>query len=255
MRSGYGPREWKGNPITVENPNIGKHIDGHVRTPGSPSRDKVSTGVRAIFDEPLGDGELASIGGYYMINDDRADAEGRLLFRAEFGNSHLPTQAALNTFAPLYGREHKKFMREKGHLCTGYISSSVSKSSGRWHIDPDGQLLYDGDHGLTIRRAKEGMEIAREVLEKMGARKITSTQIPVNITPRIGGSHKVGSCRAGIDRETSVVNPYFESHDVDNLFVCDQSVIPRVPTGNTGTPLASLTVFAAGRIIERHFKT
>jgi choline dehydrogenase-like flavoprotein len=98
------------------------------------------------------------------------------------------------------------------------------------------------------------MEIAREVLEKMGARKITSTQIPVEITPQTSGSHRVGSCRAGVDPKTSVVNPYFESHDVDNLLMCDGSVMPRVSTGNSGTPQASITVFAAARMIERHFK-
>ncbi|MDA2933852.1 GMC family oxidoreductase [Acidobacteria bacterium AH-259-D05] len=244
MRSGYGPREWRGNPIMVENPNIGKHIDGHPRTPG----------VSAIFDEPLGDGKLASIGGYYMIHDERADGEGRLLFRATFGNDRLPSQSALHPFAPWYGREHKKYMREKGILRTGSLSPSVSKPSGRWYLDPDGKLLYGGDHSLTILRAKEGRQMAYEVLQKMGAKRISSPLAPVRITPRTGGSHKVGSCRAGVDPKESVVNPYFESHDVDNLFVCDGSAIPRVTTGNTGTPQASVTVFAVGRIIERHFK-
>jgi choline dehydrogenase-like flavoprotein len=50
-----------------------------------------------------------------------------------------------------------------------------------------------------------------------------------------------------------VVNPNFESHDVENLLVCDGSVIPRVPSGPSGTPQAAVTVFAADRIIERHF--
>jgi choline dehydrogenase-like flavoprotein len=243
MRSGYGPSQWKGNPIIVENSNIGKHMDGHPFTPG----------VSALFDEPLGDGELGSVGGYFMIHDEQADGEGRLLFRANFGSSRRPSQAALNAFAPLYGREHKKFIREKGILRTGSLSPSNSKPSGRWYIDPDGKLLYGGDHSLTIRRVNEGREIARDVLREMGASQITPIDTPVVITPRTGGAHKVGSCRAGVDPETSVVNPSFESHDVDNLFVCDASVIPRVTTGNSGTPQASLSVFAANRIIERHF--
>ena len=243
MRSGYGPREWRGNPIIVENSNVGQHIDGHAFTPG----------VSALFDEPMGDGELANIGGYYMIHDEQTDGEGRLLFRAQFGGMYLPSRAALNPYGPWYGREHKKWMREKGILRTGSLSPSVSKPSGRWYIDPDGQLLYGGDHSLTIRRAKEGRAIAYEVLEKMGAKKISSLDTPVTITPRTGGSHKGGSCRAGVDPKTSVVNQYFESHDVDNLLVCDGSAIPRVTTGNTGTPQSSLTVFAAGRMIERHF--
>lgn len=243
MRSGYGPKEWRGNPIIVENPNVGQYIDGHARTPG----------VSALFDEPMGDGELSNIGGYYMIHDERADGEGRLLFRAGFGGMRLPSQAALNSYAPWYGREHKKWIKEKGILRTGSLSPSNSKPSGRWYIDPDGQLLYGGDHSLTIRRAKEGRAIAYEVLEKMGGKKISSLDTPVTITPRTGGSHKVGSCRAGVDPKTSVVNQFFESHDVDNLLVCDGSAIPRATTGNTGTPQASLTVFGAGRMIARHF--
>jgi len=245
LRSGYGPREWKGNPIIVENKNVGRHIDGHPNVPG----------VGAIFDEAMGDGELGSIGGYYMIHDERPDAEGRILFRATFGSAYRwPADAALNALAPLYGRQHKQFMREKGVLRTGSLSPSVSKGSGRWFINEDGKMLYGGDHSLTIRRAKEGMEMSRAVLEKMGARRITPTQIPVELTPQTSGSHRVGSCRAGIDPKESVVNPYFESHDVDNLFLCDGSVIPRVTTGNTGTPQASVSVFAAARIVARHFK-
>lgn len=243
MRSGYGPREWKGNPIVVENPNIGKHVDGHPFLPG----------VNALFDEPLGDGEAGSLGGYFMIHDERTDGEGRILFRAGFGVSRFPSRAALHPLAPQDPREHKRFMKEQGILRTGYLSPSVAKPSGRWVFTSEGRMEYGGDHGLTIRRAKEGLAMAREVLARMGAKRITPTDIPVRVNSGSGGAHKVGSCRAGIDPRTSVVNPFFESHDVGDLMICDGSVIPRVTTGNSGTPQASLTVFAASRMIQRHF--
>ncbi|MDA2935350.1 GMC family oxidoreductase [Acidobacteria bacterium AH-259-D05] len=244
MSSGYGPPEWASNPITVVNSNIGKHIDGHPSTPG----------ISALFDEPLGDGEMRSVRGYFMIHDVRADGEGRLLLRSEFGAGKIPEAAALNVFAPEFGREHKKFMREKGIFRTGSLDPTVAKPSGRWSIDPNGKLVYGGNHSLTIRRAREGLAIAHEILTKMGARKITSINIPVTIHSGTRGSRMVGACRAGIDPQISVVNPYFESHDVDNLFICDNSVIPRVTTGPTGIPLAVVAVFAAERIVERHFK-
>ncbi len=243
MRSGYGPADWRENPVFVENPNIGKHIDGHPRGPR----------ISALFDEPVGNGEVGAIRGYYMVNDDRADGEGRVLFRADLGGNAYPHTAALNTFAPDFGQEHKQFMRENGILKVGSLNPAISKASGRWFLDPDGRQVYGGDHSLTIRRIREALQIAHEVLVKMGARKITPIDIPVRITSGTRGSHLVGSCRAGTDPKTSVVNPYFESHDVDNLFLCDGSVIPRVTTGNTGTPQAAVTVFAAARIVERHF--
>jgi len=64
----------------------------------------------------------------------------------------------------------------------------------------------------------------------------------------------VGSCRAGMEPATSVVNSYFESHDIENLLICDGSAIPRVSSGPSGTPQAALSVLAAARIIQRHFK-
>ena len=244
MHSGYGPSEWTANPITVVNSNIGKHIDGHPRIPG----------ISALFDEPLGDGELRSIRGYFMIDDVRADGEGRLLFRSELGDGKVPQAAALDVFAPEFGREHKRFMREKIIFRTGSLNPNVAKPSGRWFMDPSGEMVYGGDHSLTLRRAKEGLAMAHEILTKMGAGKITPIDIPVTLNSRTRGSRLVGACRAGIDPKTSVVNPYFESHDVDHLFVCDNSVIPRVTTGPTGVPLSTVAVFAAGRIVERHFK-
>ncbi|MCH8016502.1 MAG: GMC family oxidoreductase [Acidobacteria bacterium] len=242
MRSGYGPGQWRGNPIVVENPNIGRHIDGH---PFGPA-------VSALFDEPLGDGKLGSIVGYHIMDDIRSDGEGRLLIHGNFGVSGLPSRDARHPVAPPYGREHKRFMREQGILRTGSLRLRVTKASGRWAMDPDGKLLYGGDHTLTLRRFREGTEKAQEILDRMGARRITVPPA-LKITPQTRGEHRVGSCRAGLDPETSVVNPYFESHDVENLLICDGSVIPRVPSGPSGTPQASITVFAADRIIERHF--
>lgn len=243
MRSGYGPSDWKENPIRIENPNIGKHIDGHPFVPS----------VSAIFEELLGDGRWGSVVGHHILDDFREDGEGRLLMTASFGVSGLPARDALHSMAPLYGRSHKKFMKKKDVLRTGSISLRVIKPSGRWSIDPEGGLVYGGDQGLTLRRMREGTEKAREVMKRMGAQAIFSLE-PEAPPTRARGEHKVGSCRAGTNPATSVVNPDFESHDLENLLICDGSVIPRTSSGPSGTPQAVVTVFAADRIIERHFQ-
>ena len=56
-----------------------------------------------------------------MIDDERADGESRLLFRSELGAGEIPEAAALNVFAPEFGREHRKFMQEKGIFRTGSL--------------------------------------------------------------------------------------------------------------------------------------
>jgi len=190
--------------------------------------------------------------GYRMIDDFREDAEGRLLLTADFGVSGFPSRDALHPMAPDYGRKHKRFMKNNDILRTGSIRLRVVKPSGRWFIGPDGEMLYGGDHTLTLQRIREGIEKAREILSEMGAQRITSPTVG-DFAPQTRGEHKVGSCRAGVDPESSVVNPHFESHDLENLLICDGSVIPRVSSGPSGTPQAALSVLAATRIIERHF--
>jgi choline dehydrogenase-like flavoprotein len=59
------------------------------------------------------------------------------------------------------------------------------------------------------------------VLQEAGARHIQ----PNNIG-RGGAGYQIGTCRLGSDPKTSVVNPYGQSHDVDNLFIVDASVFP-----------------------------
>ena len=47
--------------------------------------------------------------------------------------------------------------------------------------------------------------------------------------------HPVGTCRMGLD-ELSVVGPDLKVHGVDNLFVADASVKPKVTSANTNAP-------------------
>ena len=61
------------------------------------------------------------------------------------------------------------------------------------------------------------------------------------------------SCRAGSDRSNSVVNSDFESHDVENLLICDQSAIPRIASRGFGTPVAVIATYAAQRMVARYF--
>lgn len=45
--------------------------------------------------------------------------------------------------------------------------------------------------------------------------------------------HPVGTCRMGFDKNSSVVRPdTFQVHDIDNLYVCDASIMPTMPSGN-----------------------
>jgi choline dehydrogenase-like flavoprotein len=89
------------------------------------------------------------------------------------------------------------------------------------------------------------------VFKKMGAREVLGMDRPIRIRHL---STFVGSCIVGTDRKNSVVNPHFESHDIEGLFICDASVVPRAASQGYAGTVATVALFAASRIVDRHFK-
>ena len=75
---------------------------------------------------------------------------------------------------------------------------------------------------------------------------------PLVVIERMGiatNSHQCGTCRAGVDPKTSVLNPDCRAHDVENLWVVDSSFMPSSAALNPG-----LTIVAnAMRVADREF--
>jgi len=251
MRSGYGPRELLGSSTLVENPNVGRNIDGR---PGP----LVLTGT---FPEPMNTGDYVD-GGFYVLHDTRQD---RMMerFQLRYENEVLgdPNRLALNALAPEFGREHKEFMRG---ICNTEVRSPAKDlltSRGRILIrlvrptqvygstDQRGTWSYDDRHPSLVPLFQEAREVGHELLRKMGATEIQETRTPFGTS----FNSNTGSCRAGSDPRTSVINPYFESHDVENLLICDASATPMGASIGYGAPTATVASFAYRRIVERHF--
>ncbi len=88
----------------------------------------------------------------------------------------------------------------------------------------------------------------------MGLKNIsTGGDIGERVRTYRGNLHAMGSCRAGVDPKDSVVNPRFESHDVEGLLLCDGSVIPRSGSSWACIPIATVAAFASRRIVQDHF--
>ena len=112
------------------------------------------------------------------------------------------------------------------------------------------QLSYDVNHPRIQRVLEEGNKIAEKVLRAMNAKEVISNQRPLSTR---GFFAWAGSCRAGTDPRTSVVNQYGESHDVENLFICDASIMPRCASQGYGAPTGTVAAFISDRIVARHF--
>lgn len=241
FKSGYGPKEDLGNDLLVENSNIGKHLDLHT-----------AIVVFAYFDEPIKDGSRgAAPAGFFFLDDDGPNGYGRMRIKdSGMIGIEEPWGLALSPFAPDFGREHKQFMKQ-GRMHRGGTLVVLKKAEGyRGRINlPAGQMEYEGNETI-VRRLRQGGEMSREVLLKMGAKKIAG----YDMSPIYHIAHGVSTCKAGRDAKSSVVNANFESHDVENLFICDASVQPRTASGDAVGPLATISVLAAKRIVANHFK-
>jgi choline dehydrogenase-like flavoprotein len=239
LKSGYGPKEDLGNNLIVENNNVGKHLDIHA-----------AILVFAYFDESIKDGSRgAAPAGFFFLDDAGPNGYGRLRIKdSGMIGVEEPWGLAFSPFAPDFGREHKQFMKHARlhHGGTLVVLKKPEGYRGRINLRT-AQMEYKGND-IMVRRLREGGEMSREVLQKMGAKKIVGYDMP----PIYHIAHGISTCKAGSDPKSSVVNPNFESHDVENLFICDASVVPRSASGDAVGPIATVSVLAAQRIIANH---
>ena len=253
FNSGYGPRDRVRNLI-LENPNVGK-VD-NIETLNL---------MWGVFPEPVKRADVGQNSGYMIeargpngyMNIDLSELFG---FHGFIGNYQY--QIAVNDIATDFGREHKEYMKKWRHF--GGLSTDVYRQKYvTGEISPDGRLIVNRGHPEILKRAQQAKEIARDVLLKMGARRTTeisavgfttamSGGVPVpgvGNTQPVGGSSG-GGCRAGSDRSNSVINSDFECHDISNLFLCDNGV---VPGGAGGAITAYVACHAWRRIVAKHF--
>ncbi|MGH9901224.1 MAG: GMC family oxidoreductase N-terminal domain-containing protein, partial [Pyrinomonadaceae bacterium] len=284
--SGYGSKEDCGADLLVENRNVGHNIDGHYGEGGQ-------IGVNAIFDEEVRteDGLWQNDPWYHFTT--HIGRNRIVIFNGYLPPTHSfwdgqPERLALHPAAPQFGREHKDFMRQIGNpwvkpgeaswksrsmmrrLMRVAVSAKLPKGAPRGSIDRQSQVHIYGREVLKFSRetgkeeriysdiqpdAKklfgEAQQIAVEVLRKMGAKQIMPDPVPGP-----GGvvfKWITGGCRAGASPKDSVVNQNFESHDIDNLFVVDVGALPRSTTLGMFLTIGTVAIFAADRIVARHF--
>jgi choline dehydrogenase-like flavoprotein len=285
--SGYGSKEDCGNALVVENRNVGRNVDGHYGEGGQVGvagifDEKVAGmdggwGVDAFhyFQTRVGRDRIVLLNGYGSFP------------QYSFWGAQ-PERHALYPFAPSFGQTHKDYMRQ---ICNPWatpteaelklrepilhigriaVDTKLPKAAPRGRIAKDSSVqifgpeiiaysretgkeerIYHSLHPEVKRVFEAGQEIAKKVLAKMGAKRI----IAEPIIPRGGLTFKwlVGGVRAGRDPKNSVINQYFESHDVDQLFIVDAGSIPRSPTLGLFLTVGIVAIFASERIMARHF--
>ncbi|MEE8348213.1 MAG: GMC family oxidoreductase [Acidobacteriota bacterium] len=242
MRSGYGSRELLGDKLKVENPNVGNHYNSDQ-----------AFAVTAISDKPLMEAGRGTNNGNYFFDYGEPDGDFNLMISSNYANRLIvPQSAAISGYAPEFGRQHKEYMKTACTRISGVLMHQTGSKNSRGRVLPDGSREYSSDPRM-IQRFEEGGELCRKVLAGMGLKKIRSGNIAERVRAYRGNVHAMGSCRAGVDPRESVVNPRFESHDIEGLLICDGSVIPRCGSSEACIPIVTVAAFAWRRVVEDHF--
>ncbi len=269
-QSGYGPRDKVRGELIAENRHVGAHVRAGV----------AGLGVQALFDEAVKRPDIGVHGVYTIWKALDPRGYNTLIIREDFGSregtGRYPSELAASRLAPAMGRDLKEYMA-KCLTHVGSMNMQVTKNRVEGEINLQGGIviksretagersatddrpgtedevprsLLEKDCPEVIELLREGQAIAKKIVSQMGARKIaTDDELP----DRFGFSLPTSSCRAGASRDNSVVNSDLESHDVDNLFICDSSVLPCQGGGNLSMPTAAICCYAWRRMVINHF--
>ena len=247
-RSGYGPREFLGDQLLVENKNVGQHLTGDF--------DLVSS---AFLEEPV-----FPEGTDTLLGEERTDpwtsmhprpwGELTVQIRGR-AEGFEPTSVALGYYAPQFGWAHKEYMRNgKGvkHIYTW--RTHFGAIPWNWRVRPDGKLeRLELDEARTSATIKEATELVRAWHGKLAVKPLKvdmrNFSRPLNsIMPQ----HSSGTARAGASREKSVCTSDFDCHDIDHLLITSGAAVPRTFFWSC-TPIAVNAAYAWRRMLVNHF--
>lgn len=216
------------------------------------------TRVVGFFDEPLGSHQGHWGQSLYSMEFAETDCSRGFVRGAKWNltPSGGPLHAALFPWPeePIWGEAMHR------HVARWLDRSSIWGISCEDLPDPENCVSLnaastdsDGNPGVSIRYALS--ENSRRMLAFNAARATESFKaagaydtisLPVM---REYGWHPLGTCRMGEDPENSVVDPYGRSHDIENLFIADGSIMVTGSSVNPAATIAALALRTADHIV------
>ncbi len=157
--------------------------------------------------------------------------------------------------APRWGLAHKQYQREnfRRYIRLFAPAEDLPQFENRVEVSP---ALRDA-WGIPVARITHSFHPndylvfnffkskMTEILQEAGARDVTPSSIG-----RGGAGYQLGTCRMGADPQTSVVNAWGQSHQIDNLFVVDASVFVTSGGRNPALTIQALASRFAAYIVE-----
>lgn len=194
-----------------------------------------------------------------MANPSRWSREDRggyaLGVFSSMGGYHGPVSYALKTGG--FGLAHKQAMRPRfGRVLTLFgIAEQEPRAENRITLsdEPDEQgvpkVSVRTSHSEKDARAIEVMFRDCDALaEASGAAEFLSRRSTYD---RSNASHVGGGCRMGRSPVDSVTDPWGRVHGLDNLYICDASVMPGQGAGDSPSlTIQALAWRTAGKVVR-----
>ena len=212
-------------------------------------------GTMGVLDHPLNDYKSVAV---TRATETFYDTDPQ---RGFWGGAHLDSRGPWQPISfgpgtPGWGPDFKKSLREFSYsMGVNVFSTSMPMESNAVDLDPDlkdswglpamRRLTYQ-DHPDDLKAKDFFIARATEILETVGARKITRRQTG----PTHGGAHQMGTARMGEDPKKSVVNKFHRAHDVPNLYIVDGSSFVTSGRAHLTCSIQALVFRAADYIIR-----
>jgi choline dehydrogenase-like flavoprotein len=218
--------------LSNSNGHVGKHLCVHP-----------SSSVVAEFDE-----ELQGDDGYpmaYYCDEFSIRKRGKPGFVIE-SVFVPPSQYAIIT--PSYGRKNRElYLSKYNHAAMAGVLVHDEPDEPKGTVTLNWQKDAIVDYELSKvdqKKMTEGLKEAARIYLKAGANRIITGHIEKTVIFKeedlelidkrgaglgallMASAHPQGGNRMGEDKSASVVNSYCESHEIENLFICDASVFP-----------------------------
>jgi choline dehydrogenase-like flavoprotein len=140
----------------------------------------------------------------------------------------------------------------KPHITQEQSEDMAQHSADIWVMsedlpDPNNRVLLGSDGSIRVRREFKGlrghhklMEHAEKMLREIGFKDIVTELMPIETN-----SHQCGTMRFGNNPETSVLDPYCKTWDMENLYVMDASFFPSSTAMNPALTIAAQSLRVA----------
>lgn len=133
-----------------------------------------------------------------------------------------------------------------------FVTHLLARYSFDWYVinedlpNPNSRVTIDGA-SIMLDWQRSNMR-SHDTLVKRARETLRGAGFPIVLSrafDRRTPSHQCGTSRMGTDPATSVVDPWCRSHDVENLYIMDASVLPTSAAVNPSLTIAAITLRSA----------